>query len=92
MLPLTEKVLSKLIAKLSKIVANAHEEKQAAVLEILDTFSMDIRARNKNADKVPIKDLSSESGSATVPKSHNRQQSGHRRSGSIFGNEFKDSS
>ena len=89
LLPLTERVLSKLIAKLSEIVADPHEEKQAAVLEILDTFSMDIRTRTKNSEKLGVKDLASDSGSATVPKSHNRQQSGHRRSGSIFGNEFK---
>ena len=86
---MTERVLTKLIAKLSEIVADPHEEKQAAVLEIMDTFAMDVKSRNRAGDKVQIKDLSSESGSATVPKSHNRQQSGHRRSGSIFGNEFK---
>jgi hypothetical protein len=40
MLPLSERVLSKLIAKLAEIVADPHEEKQAAVLEILDTFSL----------------------------------------------------
>lgn len=89
LLPLTERILSKLIAKLSEIVADPHEEKQAAVLEILDTFSMDIQTRTKNSDKLAVKDLASDSGSATVPKSHNRQQSGHRRAGSIFGNEFK---
>lgn len=88
-LPLTERVLNKLIAKLSEIVSDPHEEKQAAVLEILDTFSLDVRSRNRNSDKLTIKDLASDSGCATVPKSHARQPSGHRRSGSIFGNEFK---
>lgn len=82
---ITERTLNKLTSRLSEIVSDPHEEKQAAVLEILDTFYQDVKLRRK----IQLKEEKGDSGSATVPKSHSRERSGHRRSGSIFGNEFK---
>jgi len=84
---ITERTLNKMISRVSEIVSDPHEEKQAAVLEILDLFYQDVKLRNKISEK-GLKDFS-DSGSATVPKSHFREKSGHRRSGSIFGNDFK---
>ena len=90
-LPMTERVVLKLTQKLSEIVSDPHEERQAAVLEIIDTFDAGIELFKKEI--VPKLKPSQHftntvNGQTTVPR-HSRQQSGHRRSGSMYGQDLQ---
>ena len=46
-LPITDRVILKLTQKLSEIISDPHEERQAAVLEIIDTFVVGIEYLRK---------------------------------------------
>ena len=88
-LPITDRVILKLTQKLSEIISDPHEERQAAVLEIIDTFVVGIEyLRKEPVPKYPSRSDHSSDRHQTVIRMHTRQASGHRRSGSMYGQEL----
>ena len=84
-IPITEKTVIRLTQKLSEIVSDPHEERQAAMLEIISTFISGVDKLKEKEQKVETKEtITMKSG----PKHHKRQASGHRRSGSMYGSEL----
>ena len=75
---ITEKTVMRLTQKLSEIVSDPHEERQAAVLEIISTFISGVDKFRQNEEK----DFKKEPVSVKPAKHHKRQASGHRRKGS----------